>query len=78
MTICIICTFILSVFLGKEALVDIIYQIQFFHHLWKEKGTLIVAVHSMEHSIEGGMMGVDRFCISPVLHRSFKLSSIKT
>lgn len=31
----------------------------------------------MEHSTEGGMMGVDRFSISPVLDRGFELSSIK-
>lgn len=32
----------------------------------------------MEHSIEGGMMGVDNpFCISPVLDRAVELSSIK-
>ena len=31
----------------------------------------------MEHSIEGGMMGVDRFSISPVLDRASDLSSIK-
>lgn len=31
----------------------------------------------MEHSIEGGMMGVDGFSISPVLDRASELSSIK-
>lgn len=31
----------------------------------------------MEHSTEGGMTGVDRFSISPVLDRGFELSSIK-
>lgn len=31
----------------------------------------------MEHSIEGGMMGVDGFSISPALDRASELSSIK-